>query len=326
MNLLYLLVLVAGFFILIKSADFVIESSSVIAKRAGISTLVIGLTLVAFGTSLPEFAVSLISSISAYVQGTNADIAIGNVIGSNFANLTLILGVAAFLTPLTIPKNIIKNDMPYLLMVSVVFVILLSQFGSSPMMYRLEGLILLIFFGYYLYILSREKKVTHDIETHPMSVSKSWILLLLGFLGVALGGYLVTYFAERLSISLLVDLLNMNPEKVTAFVGLTVVAFGTSLPELVTTIVAIRKKEQAIAIGNVVGSNIFNILLVAGSSSLIIPLGVTSEFIIDAILVVFVTFIIYVFIYYIKKPHKLFGWMLLNFYISYLIYIIIRTL
>jgi cation:H+ antiporter len=193
-------------------------------------------------------------------------------------------------------------------------------------MYRFEGLVLLIFFIYYIYILAKEKKVLHDIESHDLSPLKSWLFLILGFVGVTLGGYIVTFSAETLSISLLVDLFKMNPDKVTAFVGLTVVAFGTSLPELVTTIVAIKKKEQAIAIGNVVGSNLFNILLVAGSSSLIIPLGVTSEFIIDAIFVVFITFIIYVFVSYVKKPYRLFGVMLISFYLSYIIYIIIRTL
>lgn len=326
MNFIYIVLLVIGFYMLIKSADYVIESSSIIAKRAGISTIVIGLTLVAFGTSLPEFAVSLISSISATIQQTNADIALGNIIGSNIANLTLILGVAAMLTPLKIPKSIKKNDIPYLLMISVVFLMMLSQFGEAPIMFRLEGLILLVFFVYYLYILLKEKKVEHQIETHEMSTLKSWLLLFAGFIGVALGGYVVTFSAESLSKTLLIDIFNMNPDLVTSFVGLTVVAIGTSLPELVTTIVAIKKKEQAIAIGNVIGSNMFNILLVAGASSVIIPLGVTSTFIFDALIVVCITLFIYLYVIFIKQPYRRFAIILLSIYIIYMTYIIVRTL
>ena len=326
MIFIYCLVLIIGFYGLIKGADLVIDSASSIAKQAGISTIIIGLTLVAFGTSLPELVVSFIASLKAFLDGGNADIAIGNVLGSNIANLSLILGVAAMLSPLVIDKKIIKKDVPYLLMVSTVFVIMLALFGSNTQIMRLEGLILLLFFVLYMYILSKEKRVSKDVDMPFIDMKKAWLLLLVGFIGVSLGGYAVTFASENLSISLLVDVFKMNPERVTAFVGLTVVAFGTSLPELVTSIAAIRKGEHSIAIGNVIGSNIFNILLVIGLSSTIIPLGAHVTFIVDGLIALSITLFVYVMFKWLKKPGRLFGLALLSMYASYIVYIIIRTL
>jgi len=326
MIFIYFLLLLIGFYTLIKSADVVIDSASSIAKQAGISTIVIGLTLVAFGTSLPELVVSFIASLKAFLDGSNADIAIGNVLGSNIANLSLILGVSAVLSPLIIDKNLIKKDIPYLLMVSTLFVMMLSFFGLENELTRIEGLILLLFFGLYVYVLSKEKRVSKDVDAPNIDVKKAWLLLLVGFIGVSLGGYAVTFASENLSISLLVDVFKMNPERVTAFVGLTVVAFGTSLPELVTSIAAIKKGKHAIAIGNVIGSNIFNILLVIGLSSTIIPLGVNVEFIMDGLIALSITLFVYLIFKWVNKPGRLFGLMLLSMYISYIVYIIIRTL
>jgi cation:H+ antiporter len=326
MIFIYFLLLLIGFYSLIKSADVVIDSASSIAKQAGISTIVIGLTLVAFGTSLPELVVSFIASLKAFLDGGNADIAIGNVLGSNIANLSLILGVSAVLSPLIIDKNLIKKDIPYLLMVSTLFVMMLSFFGLENELTRIEGLILLLFFGLYVYVLSKEKRVSKDVDAPNIDVKKAWLLLLVGFIGVSLGGYAVTFASENLSISLLVDVFKMNPERVTAFVGLTIVAFGTSLPELVTAIAAIKKGKHAIAIGNVIGSNIFNILLVLGLSSTIIPLGVNVEFIMDGLIALSITLFVYLIFKWVNKPGRLFGLMLISMYISYIVYIIIRTL
>lgn len=322
----YIILLFIGFIALIKSADLVIDSATSIAKKAGISTVIIGLTLVAFGTSLPELVVSLIASIQAFINGGNADIAIGNVLGSNLTNLTLILGVAAILAPLQIGKNMIKKDMPYLLMVSTVFLMMLTFFGINHQILRVEGFILIIFFIIFVYVLSKEKRVPKDVDAPNMHLKSAWFYIVIGFIGVSLGGYAVTFASESLSVVLLVDIFKMNPERVTSFVGLTVVAFGTSLPELVTSIAAIKKGEHAIAVGNVIGSNIFNILLVIGASSAIIPLGVSETFIIDGIITLSITLFVYVIMKWVKLPGKLFGMSLLAMYISYIIYIIVRTL
>lgn len=324
--ILYITLLFVGFVFLIKGADFTIDGATSIATRLGISKIVIGLTLVAFGTSLPEFSVSFIASLQAYINGTNADIALGNVIGSNLANFGLILGISALIVPIHISKSILKRDLPYLILVSTVFVILMYYFQMDAQISRLEGFVLLIFFAYYLKLLLKEKKVIVELNENHLPLKKALLLLIIGLIGVSLGGYVVTSSAEFLAIELLVNVFNMNPEQVITLVGLSIVAIGTSLPELVTTITAIKKGDLDIAIGNVVGSNLFNILLVIGLSSFIIPLGVTPSVIFDGILGIILVLITYLYVKLKGQTTKLLGLFLLLFYTSYLIFIILRAI
>jgi cation:H+ antiporter len=324
--IIYVVLLLIGFVFLIKGADFTIDGATSIATRLGISKIIIGLTLVAFGTSLPEFSVSFIASIQAYLNETNADIALGNVIGSNLANFGLILGISALIVPIHVSKSVLKRDLPYLILVSSVFVILMYYFQMDAQVSRLEGFVLLIFFAYYLRLLLKEKKVTIKLDENHLDLKKAVLLLIVGLIGVSLGGYFVTTSAEFLAIELLVNVFNMNPEQVITLVGLSIVAIGTSLPELVTTISAIKKGDHDIAIGNVVGSNLFNILFVIGLSSFIIPLGVTPAVITDGVLAIILVLITYMYVKLKGHTTKLLGLFLLLFYASYLIFIILRAI
>lgn len=320
------LYLIAGFYMLIKGANFVIDNASSLALKIGIPLFIVGLTVVAFGTSLPELSVSLFSSVKAFRESIPADIAVGNIIGSNMANITLIFGSAALFAPVIVHKRILKQDIPFLLGISTLFVLFMSFFDHVYRINRLEALILILCFTLY-FVMIIKQKVIEEVEVDSnVIVWKALLLLFIGFIGVIIGGNLVTLSAERLSTSLLVDVFNMNPLKVTSLVGLSVVAVGTSLPELVTTIVAVRKGSVDIAVGNVVGSNIFNILLVGGLSGLIVPLTLQEDFLVDAIIVVVITFILFIMMRLQVKIYKLVGYSLLFSYVIYLVFIITRSI
>jgi cation:H+ antiporter len=199
-------------------------------------------------------------------------------------------------------------------------------FQSQAVIARIEGVVLLLFFFYYLRLLFKEKKMDVDIATSEGSLKKNVFILIIGLIGVSLGGFFVTSSAEMLAIELLVNVFQMNPDQVITLVGLSVVAIGTSLPELVTTLTAIKKGDHDIAIGNVVGSNLFNILLVVGLSSTIIPLGVTSSVIFDGVLVIIIVLLTYVYLLIKKNTSKVLGIFLLLTYVSYLIFIITRSI
>jgi cation:H+ antiporter len=320
------LYLIAGFYMLIKGANFVIDNASALALKIGIPLFIVGLTVVAFGTSLPELSVSLFSSIKAFQDGIPADIAVGNIIGSNMANLTLIFGSAALFTPVVIHKRILKQDVPFLLGISILFVLFMYFFDEVYRINRIEALVLILCFVMYMTIMIKQKVLEDVAVDSNVIVWKALLLLFIGFIGVIIGGNLVTLSAERLSISLLVDVFNMNPLKVTSLVGLSVVAVGTSLPELVTTIVAVKKGSVDIAVGNVVGSNIFNLLFVGGLSGMIVPLTLQDDFLVDGIIGVIITFVLYIIMRLQIKIHKVIGYSLLLSYTIYLIFIIIRSI
>ena len=318
--------LVAGFYMLIKGANLVIDHASALALKIGIPLFIVGLTVVAFGTSLPELSVSVFSSLKAFREGIPADIAVGNIIGSNIANITLIFGSAALIAPIAIHKRILKQDIPFLLAISILFVIFMYFFDNVYTINRLEALVLIVCFIIYLIIMIKQKLI-EDVEIDSnVIVWKALILLFIGFIGVIIGGNLVTISAERLSVSLLVDVFQMNPLKVTSLVGLSVVAVGTSLPELVTTIVAVKKGSVDIAVGNVVGSNIFNLLFVGGLSGMIVPLTLQDDFLVDGIIGVIITFVLYIIMRLQIKIHKFIGYSLLISYAIYLIFIITRSI
>lgn len=314
--------LLIGFLLLVKGADWFVEGASSIARHLRIPSLVIGLTIVAFGTSAPELAVS----ITAAIKGSN-DIAIGNVVGSNIFNLLVVIGMSAMICPLSIKPSIIKKDYP----LSIVAVLLLNVLimdqlftKNSPMtLGRLDGIFLLIGFGIFMYLTikdafkSRAKNLcVPEAETaigYPMG--KSILISLVGLAGIIIGGDMTVNGAKEIARAFGLS---------EALIGLTIVAVGTSLPELVTSIVAAKKGESDIAIGNVVGSNIFNIFLILGVSSTILPMNISKTYLYDVGLLTIVSILIYIPILLKKKIGRVMGTIMTCSYIAYTAYLIMR--
>lgn len=270
--LIQLFLLVAGFVMLIKGADFFVEGSSKIADKFGIPQLVIGLTIVAMGTSAPEAAVS----ISAALKG-DADIAIGNVLGSNIMNILLILGITSVIHAIAVQKSTIRYEIPFVLAVTVVLAGIGYFDGSVG---RLDGVILwVLFIVYLLYLLKMAKSGQGTIEEGEEATAedKMWKLLLF----VIGGGVLIVLGADVTvdAASALARIFGMSER----LIGLTIVAFGTSLPELITSATAAVKGKCDIAVGNIVGSNVFNILFVIGTTALITPVPYAASFAVDSI-------------------------------------------
>lgn len=325
-TLINVLMLVVGFVFLIKGADFFIVSSSSIARKFNISPLIIGLTLVAFGTSLPELAVSFAASLSARASGMTADIALGNVMGSNVANITLILGFSAIMMPVIVSKSMNKKELPFVLGISVLIAILANFFAQDTIVWW-EALILLLVFVFYMYLMIKSS-ANHDqnVELEVVDMKKAILLLIIGIAGVSLGGYLVTEGAEHIALEILVKSLNMNESRATTLVGLSIVALGTSLPELVTSVLAAKKGENEIALGNILGSNVFNTLFIVGLSGIVVPLGVSPDVKFDSILLIGITLIVVIFAITSQKITKKEGIILVTIYFAYIAFIITRAM
>lgn len=320
--------LIVGFTFLIKGADLFVGSSSRIAKKIGIPSVIVGLTIVSLGTSAPELAVSSISAL----QGNNG-IAIGNVLGSNIFNTLVVLGGTAITMPLIINKKLIKRDFFFnLIIVCLIYILAfgITLSGNDGILTRIEGFLLLLICIFYTIILiksaskSNNDKNTKESSKEELDKIKIWpnvFKIIIGIVGIILGGNLVVNGATEIAYSI-----GMSEK----LVGLTIVAVGTSLPELVTSIVAALKGETEIAIGNVLGSNIFNILLILGLSSTINPIVVTGNLSIDLMFLLFSTVVIGFLIYLnkgndIKKLSRSEGTILVLLYVVYLSYIIIRN-
>jgi cation:H+ antiporter len=264
------ILLVIGFVFLIKGADLLVDGASSVARKLHISNLVIGLTIVAFGTSAPELFVNLYASI----QGTT-DIAIGNIIGSNIVNMLFILGIAAIIYPLTVTKGTVWKEIPLSLLAAVLVFIMANDVlfdgMSANILTRIDGLVLIAFFIIFLYYTFGIAKTQGDNSpTDTVAVHSGWKstgMILLGLVGLVIGGHWIVGSATTIALNLGLS---------QALIGLTIVAIGTSLPELATSAVAAYKKNSDIAIGNVVGSNIFNIFWILGISAVIHPLPLTS--------------------------------------------------
>ena len=312
--------LIIGFIILIKGADFFVDGASSIAKIAKMPTLLIGLTIVAFGTSAPEAAVS----INAAIRGSN-DIAIGNIVGSNIFNLLIAVGISAIIRPIIVQKTTIIKEYP-LSIYSVAVLIILSLdsiFSGSEtnILTRGDGIILLLGFGVFLFYLIEmavlSKEADDEVEEIvKLPLSKSILFSVLGLIGVVFGGDMVVSASTEIALKL-----GMSE----TLVGLTIVAVGTSLPELVTSVTAARKGESDIAIGNIIGSGLFNIFFILGVSATIHPIAVSSKLIFDFIILAIVTVISHVFAYSKKEVDKKEGFALTAMYIAYMVYIIIRN-
>lgn len=307
----WLLILPVGLVLLVKGADFFVGGACALATRLGVAQLVIGLTVVAMGTSLPEAAVS----ISAVIKG-NADITIGNVVGSNILNILIILGLSSLITPLAVEKSTITIDLPFLTGVSI---LLLLQ-GLDGTIGLADGIVqILLFILYLTYLFWSAKKSNgqnseQNTEPNKDTERKSqaiWKILLLCVLGLAM-----TVAGSNLAVDAACGIakkLGMSER----FIGLTIVALGTSLPELVTSVTAARKGKADIAIGNIVGSNIFNILFVVGISALVHPVIFTQGFRFDSAISVVAALSLIIFCYKHKTLKRLHGALLLAGYTAY---------
>ncbi len=315
---------VIGFVLLLKGADWLVEGSSAIAKRYGLSPMIIGLTIVSFGTSLPELVINVFASFKG-----SADIAIGNIIGSNISNLLLILGTSAIIYPISIKRTVVFSEIPFSLVAITLLGFLgnVSIFGAvsgSTYLSRIDGGILLFFFALFLgYIISVSKDekalaLHSDVEIHKISPLKSLLYILAGIVGLFVGGEWTVEGAIEIA-----EFFNLDEK----FIGLTIVAIGTSLPELVTSAVAAFKRDTEIALGNIIGSNIFNVLWILGLSAVINPLEFTPNFNSDILIVLFATCLIFILLPFSRSGsmERSHGMIFVGLYISYIIYLIVYT-
>ena len=311
MNYIFIIV---GFILLIKCADIFVEGCSKIAKVFGIPSLVIGLTIVAFGTSAPEAAVSIIASLT----GQNT-ISVGNVVGSNICNLLLVLGISSLFGKLTVKKEIIKRDYSYSIFAYIVLFIMTGIFfltgNKLAQINRISGVILLIFIVFYLIILFIGTKNSIKKEEKEKFKFKYIIYIVLGLIGIILGGQLVVDNATKIA-----KILGVSDN----VIALTIVAIGTSLPELFTSAVAAKKGETDIAIGNVIGSNIFNIFFILGLSSIVGDITLGMESFIDIIVMLLSGIITLIVIGKKREITSKKGIFMLFLYLIYIIYILNR--
>ena len=311
-----ILLLVAGFALLIWGADFFVDGASRVAERMKIPQIVIGLTIVAFGTSAPEAAVS----ISAGLKGS-ADLAVSNVVGSNILNIFIILGLAAIITPLAVQKNTRAIEMPYVIITTVLMMLLGVFDGTIGLV---DGIILwagMILFLVYLIrtaLKGKNEAVAEENESSKKKAPIIWLILkiLIGGAAIVLGSDFAVDGATAIATS-------MGWSE--RLIGLTIVALGTSLPELVTSVIAACKKKADIAIGNVVGSNIFNILFVLGTTALITPVTYQKAFVVDNIVAAVAA--LFLFLFVLNKDCKLKRWggaILLGTYVLYFVYLMVN--
>lgn len=303
----YLLLLI-GFVLLIKGADFFVDGSSSLARIMKVPSVIIGLTIVAMGTSAPEASVSVIAALA----GSN-DIAISNVIGSNLFNGLVVVGVCAFMAGFKTNPEILKRDMPLNIIVTAILCIMLLDRHIN----HIEGIILLISMAVYIAVMvisALKNRETAD-ECKILSLPKSLIFIIGGLIAVIFGGTLVVDNACLIAKDFGVS---------ENFIGLTIIAIGTSLPELVTSITATRKGDSGLALGNAIGSNLFNILFILGMSATICPLNVLSESIIDCIILLVSAVILYVFARTKKTMNRWEGIVCVFLYVGYTAYLLIR--
>ena len=306
--LIQVVLLVVGFTMLVKGADWFVDGAAGIAVKFGIPQLVVGLTIVAMGTSAPEAAVSITGAMNGA-----ADIAVGNVLGSNILNVLIILGLTGFITNVAIQKSTLMVEMPFMLAITVIFAIVGLNDGNVGFV---DGIILwVLFIAYLAYLFVLAKKGNQEEEDEP-ETRPVWKLILLGVVGAAI----VVWGADITvgAATAIASALGLSER----FIGLTIVALGTSLPELVTSVTAARKGNCDIAIGNIVGSNIFNILFVIGTSSLIIPIIFEATFLVDAIVALAAGVLLWVATFRRKMLTRPWAIVMLLGYAAYFVYLI----
>ncbi len=306
-----------GLVLLIFGADWLVEGASSIAKKLGISALTIGLTIVAFGTSAPELAVNIVSSTSG-----NTDLALGNILGSNIFNIFMILGVAALIKPIGVQQTSIKVEIPFNLLASLVLIVLANDTfidnSGSSVISRIDGIIMLLLFSIFMYYNLLTGKSGSDEVAPTIEKRKPWFSVLMIFAGLALlvvGGKLIVTGAVDIATKLGVS---------QSVIGLTIVAAGTSLPELATSAMAAYRNKPDIAIGNVIGSNVFNVLFILGISSVITPIPVYATANFDLTVNIFAS--LFLFIFAVVGPGRKIdrreGGILVSIFILYTLYLI----
>ena len=307
--LILLLLISLGFVSLIFGANWLVDGASSLAKKYNISDLAIGLTIVAFGTSSPEMVVNAIASFQGH-----SDIVLGNVIGSNNFNLFIILGLAGLIFPITVQSSTVWREIPISFLVALLLLVLGNGIiaGNATVVSRIDGIILFIAFVFFLYYVYNQLKTETNIEVTQVhkSTSKIWVLIIGGLSALVIGGQLVVNNGIELATNMGIS------EKV---IGLTIIAAGTSLPELVTSLVAAMKKNSDIAIGNVIGSNIFNILLILSLSSFIKPIAFNQNFNLDIYILMAGTLFLFVAMFTGRRK-KIDRWesaLFLGFYLFY---------
>lgn len=311
--LINILLLLGGFVALIYGANFLVDAASSLAARFGVPSIVIGLTIVAFGTSAPELVVNVFAATTG-----STDMVLGNVLGSNIFNVLGILGISALIYPLTVKSNTTWIEIPLSLLAAICVLVVASDVfldgSGNNLISRSDGIILLLFFLVFLVynlIVAKKGGADEEIETKDYSTWKAILFIVLGLAGLVIGGRLIV--TSAVSIAEVIGL----SERV---IGLTVVSIGTSLPELATSIIAVRKKNVDIAIGNVVGSNIFNIFLILGISGTIVPLGINPDSIFDILVNIVAGLLLFIFVF-TGRGRSIERWEGAVFLISYIAYV-----
>ncbi len=294
LSILTFILFISGFALLIKGADLLVSGASSLARQYKVSELVIGLTIVSFGTSAPELVINVFASL----RGTS-EIAIGNVLGSNIANILLLFGIAAVIYPLSLQKNTIWKEIPFSLLAAIVLAFVANDVlidkASVSVLTRIDGLVLLSFFIiflYYCFSIAKDSNGYDSGEAKPLSTTRSVFYIVLGLGGLVFGGKWVVDGAVQIATSLGIS---------QSLISLTVVAIGTSLPEIATSVVAAFKRNADIAIGNAIGSNIFNIFFILGISAVIAPLPFQDASNMDIGVVIFSSLLVFVFLFMGKK-------------------------
>ncbi len=305
--------LLVGFVLLIKGADFFVDGSSSVAKLLGIPGFVIGLTIVAMGTSAPEAAVS----ITAGMQGSN-EIAISNIVGSNIFNLLVVAGLCAVIKPYKIEKEMLKRDFPVNVVANALLLVLMFLGKALGLV---DGLLLLLLFILYLFFVVftafKDKDSQSDEDVKSMHPVVAVLCIVGGLAAVIFGGNLVVNNAKEIALALGWS---------ETFIGLTIIAIGTSLPELVTSVVAAKKGESGLALGNVIGSNIFNIMLILGLSSSLSTIAVDTSAIINVVILLIVTALVYVACLVKKGMGRIVGSVCVLGYVAYTAYLLLTTI
>jgi len=308
------LLFIIGFLLLIKGADYLVSGASSLAYKLGVAPLVIGLTIVAFGTSAPELIVNLMASMSG-----NTDIAIGNILGSNIVNILIILGVSAIIYPIAVQKSTVWKEIPFALLGVVVMAFMASDAlidgAGSSYLSRIDGLVLISFFAIFLYyIIGLAKESPNETAEKPLDMTRARSILFIigGLVALVIGGKWIVdgavIFAQSFGVS-------------ESLIGLTIVAIGTSLPELATSVVAAYKKNTDIAIGNIVGSNIFNIFWILGINAFISPLPFAPALTMDILVTLGATLLLF-FALFVGKRHTIEKWQGVLFICIYVLYIV----
>ncbi len=303
-----IVLLVVGFAMLVKGADWFVDGAAGIAEKFGIPQLVVGLTIVAMGTSAPEAAVS----ITAALKGT-ADIAVGNVVGSNILNILIILGLTGFITNVAVQKSTLFCEIPYMLGITVALLFMGMHGGSINLVEGIILWVLFIIYLAYLFVMAKKGKQSADESKESRPVWKLLIAAIVGGVVVVWGSNITVDSATALA-----EIIGLSEK----FIGLTIVALGTSLPELVTSVTAAKKGNADIAIGNIVGSNIFNILFVLGTSALIIPITFEPSFVVDSIIAVAAGVLLWISTIKSKKLTRPWGIVMLVCYAAYFVYLL----